>query len=71
MPSVKTDWHTKITAVLEHLICHVLNDSRVLILAYKKLSIERLVARVTHCQSHVLAVGQRYSWLINAKTCHK
>lgn len=70
-PSVRTLWHQKVTKFAEEIIGRVLNDERALSLVYRRISVPRLIANLLQCDTNILAVGRRHTWIINARTAHK
>lgn len=49
----------------------VLNNEKVLQLAYRRLSICELLARMSAVKVNIMAIGSENVWIINAKTSHK
>ena len=45
-PSIKTEWHTKMTKAMYKLMQYVLNDSSALTLTYRSMSIPKLINRL-------------------------
>ena len=56
---------------LEILVNSALNNTKLLSLAYKEISLPRLINCLCNTEVNILAVGKRLSWLINAETGHK
>ena len=70
-PSLKTCWVQKVGAAFERLHRFVLNDERVLELAYRRLNIGHFLGELGQCKVQVLAIGHQASWLVSHKTAHK
>ena len=70
-PSVKTLWHSKMQAAMELLVEQVLNDKHFIISAYHKLSLPTLLGLIGRCSTNLMVVGQRHSWMVNARTSHR
>ena len=70
-PSVKTCWHTKMTKAIEMIVHHVLNDENAICMTYRRMSLPRLIAHLCGTEDNILAVGKRWSWIVNAQTGHK
>ena len=69
-PSAKTGWHLAADRGIKALAGEVLNRGHICELVYRELSLCTLLAMLGRCPHNVLVIGQRYSWLVNASTCH-
>ena len=63
-------WHLAADRALKALAGEVLNHQRVCPLVYRELSLTTLIGLLGRCPNNALVIGQHYSWLINAATCH-
>ena len=68
---MKTLWHSKMQAAMELLVEKILNDERVIIQVYRKLSLPTLLGLIGRCNTNLLIVGKRNSWIVNARTSHR
>ena len=57
-------------AALKLLVKDVLNDERVKILTYRKLSVPTLLGLLGHCSVNLMIIGRANSWIVNARTAH-
>ena len=67
----KTVWHLAADRALKTLAGDVLNHEPICAGAYRELSLSTLLGLLGRCPGNALVVGQHYSWLINAATCHR
>ena len=71
LPSHKTLWHYKLQNALSVLIKEVLNHESVIKRVYHKVSLPKLMSFLGLCNYNILVIGQRNTWMINARTSHK
>lgn len=57
----------KVGMAFKSLLDGVLNDAKLLRLAYRRLQLGRLVKRIGSCDENLLVIGRANSWLINCK----
>ena len=69
-PSNKTMWHLAADKTLKTLAGQVLNHPRVVTETYRKMNLPAVLGLLGRCARNALVIGQKHSWIVNAKTCH-
>ena len=66
--SIRTNWHLKIQAAMDYLVSEILNDQDTIKMAYRQMSVPKLLALFGRAKENLLLIGSHNCWLINAKT---
>jgi len=67
---IKTLFHSKVQAAIDHLVEKVLNDRHVVSKVYHKLSLPTLLGFIGRCCVNLMIVGKTHSWIVNARATH-
>ena len=70
-PSVKTLCHRRVSNAMKLMVESILNNDKVLKLAYCRLSLNYLLAHLAKAQTNIMAIGSKSTFMINARTGHK
>ena len=67
---IKTLFHSKVQAAIDHLVEKVLNDRHVVSKVYHKLSLPTLIGFIGRCCVNLMIVGKTHSWIVNTRATH-